>query len=151
MSQPHEAPKDDDGRKHRRVRNFLLDARFQLKITAYIVMVTLLVAGMLFIFLSSTTGRLFTQMQVAVEAQSKAATTSKELGVCTLNNDIAANMNNPAFEKQLKAMDKEVRVELYSKSGHAFMNENNTKGYNADDAATAWKKTLAFLADHLKQ
>ncbi len=102
MSQPHEAPKSDDGRKHRRVRNFLLDARFQLKITAYIVMVTLLVAGMLFIFLSSTTGRLFTQMQVAVDAQSKAAMTSKELGVCTLNNDIAANMNNPSFEKQLK-------------------------------------------------
>ncbi len=55
-----------------------------------------------------------------------------------------------AFEKQLKAMGKEVRVELYSKSGHAFMNENNTKGYNPDDAKDAWKKTLAFLAEHLK-
>jgi HAMP domain-containing protein len=101
MAQQNEAPQDD-GRKHRRMKNFLLDARFQLKITAYIVMVTLLVAGLLFVFLSSTTGRLFTQMQVAVDAQGKAAQTSKELGVCTLNNDIAANMKNAAFDKQLK-------------------------------------------------
>lgn len=101
MAQDNEAPQDD-GRKQRRLKNFLLDARFQLKITAYLVMVTLLVAGLLFVFLSSTTGRLFTQMQVAVDAQGKAAQTSKELGVCTLNNDIAANMNNAAFDKQLK-------------------------------------------------
>lgn len=55
------------------------------------------------------------------------------------------------FEKRMKAMDKEIRLEIYSGSGHAFINENNAKGYNAEDAAHAWKKTLAFLADHLKK
>ncbi len=55
------------------------------------------------------------------------------------------------FEKQAKALGKEIRLEIYSKSGHAFINENNAKGYNAEDAVHAWKKTLAFLADNLKK
>lgn len=101
MSLPNEAPANDS-RPKRRVKNYLLDARFQLKFTAYIVMLTLFVAALLFLYLSSTTNELFSQMQVAVDAQSKAAITSKELGVCTLNNDIAANMDNPDFSKQLK-------------------------------------------------
>ncbi len=56
-----------------------------------------------------------------------------------------------AFEKQAKEMGKEIHIEIYSKSGHAFINENNTKGYSAADAASAWQKTLAFFADKLKQ
>ncbi|MEK7727707.1 MAG: dienelactone hydrolase family protein [candidate division KSB1 bacterium] len=56
-----------------------------------------------------------------------------------------------AFAKQAKNLGKEIRLEVYSKSGHAFINENNAKGYNAEDAMDAWKKTLAFLAGHLKQ
>lgn len=56
-----------------------------------------------------------------------------------------------AFEKQMQAMGKEVRVEVYTKSGHAFMNENNAKGYNGEDAAKAWKQTLDFLNEYLKK
>jgi len=55
-----------------------------------------------------------------------------------------------AFEEQMKEMGKEIRLEIYSKSGRAFMNENNAKGYNAEDAKKAWNKTLAFLAENLK-
>ena len=55
-----------------------------------------------------------------------------------------------AFEKQAQELDKDVTVEIYPKSGHAFMNENNGKGYNASDSDDAWEKTTAFLDRHLK-
>src|SRR4051812_604871 len=85
------------GRADRRLRNYLLDARFQLKFAGYIVVLTLIVAGMLGAFLGYTTNTLFAQAQVAVDARSKAAETSRELGTCTLNNDLAKNMDNPEF------------------------------------------------------
>ena len=55
-----------------------------------------------------------------------------------------------AFETQSKNLGKSISLEIYAKSGHGFINENNTKAYNAKDAAAAWEKTLAFLAQHLK-
>lgn len=96
------------GRADRKVKNFLLDARFQLKFAGYIVVLTLIVAGMLGAFLGYTTTTLFTQAQVAVDAQSQAAETSKELGTCTLNNDLAKNMDNPDFMAQLQQKSEEI-------------------------------------------
>lgn len=55
-----------------------------------------------------------------------------------------------AFEKQAKNFNKSVIIEIYPKSGHGFINENNAKAYHAKDAAEAWEKTLAFLGEHLK-
>src|SRR5262245_1013869 len=107
MSEPNnptpKPPPPPPGRTDRKVRNFLLDARFQLKFAGYIVVLTLIVAGMLGAFLGYTTSTLFAQAQVAVDARSKAAETSKELGTCTLNNDLSKNLDNPDFDKQLTA------------------------------------------------
>ena len=83
------------GRADRKFKNFLLDARFQLKFAGYIVVLTLIVAGMLGAFLGYTTTTLFNQAQLAVDARSAAAETSKELGTCTLNNDLAKGMDDP--------------------------------------------------------
>ncbi len=55
-----------------------------------------------------------------------------------------------AFEKQAQRSDKNLTIEIYSKSGHGFINENNARAYNAKDAAAAWEKTFAFFAEHLK-
>jgi HAMP domain len=85
----------------RHVRNFLLDARFQLKFAGYVVALTLVMAGLLGVYLYRTTDSLFSQTQVAVDARSKAAETSRELGRCTLNNDLLKN--DPEIEKQLEA------------------------------------------------
>ena len=95
-------PRTNTGRADRKFKNFLLDARFQLKFAGYIVVLTLIVAGMLGAFLGYTTTTLFTQAQVAVDARSAAAETSKELGTCTLNNELAKNMDNPDFMAQLE-------------------------------------------------
>lgn len=103
------------GRQNRRLRNFLLDARFQLKFAAYFVAMTLVVAGLLGVFLARTTGSLFAQMNSAVESRQKAADTSKELGTCTLNSDLAKNMDDPEFIGRLaeksKAIDEAYEAE----------------------------------------
>ncbi|MEW6430552.1 MAG: signal protein [Myxococcota bacterium] len=96
------------GRQNRRLRNFLLDARFQLKFAAYFVAMTLVVAGLLGVFLARTTGSLFAQMNSAVESRQKAADTSRELGTCTLNSDLAKNMDDPEFIGRLAEKSKAI-------------------------------------------
>lgn len=96
------------GRQDRRLRNFLLDARFQLKFAAYFVAMTLVVAGLVGFFLVRTTGSLFAQMNSAVESRQQAAQTSRELGTCTLNSDLAKNMDDPEFVSRLTARSKAI-------------------------------------------
>src|SRR4051812_36544507 len=85
----------------RHARNFLLDARFQLKFASYIVGITLVLSALLGVFLYRTTNSLFAQAESAVESRSQAADTSRELGLAVLNNDLAKNINDPEFAKQL--------------------------------------------------
>ncbi len=55
------------------------------------------------------------------------------------------------FEQQMKTLGKSVEVHIYPDAGHAFENPNNTMGYRKDDAADAWARTVAFLANTLKK
>ncbi len=112
--QPTAAPATT-GTYKRQARNFLLDARFQLKFASYIVGITLVLAALLGIFLYRTTSHLFAQAQSAVDARSSAAESSRELGIATLNNDLANNLDNPELMKQLQersdAIDKTFEAE----------------------------------------
>ncbi len=54
------------------------------------------------------------------------------------------------FEAALKQLGKKVEIVVYPDAGHAFENPNNKAGYRPDDAADAWKKTVAFLDANLK-
>ncbi|MBM4776758.1 MAG: signal protein [Archangiaceae bacterium] len=92
----------------RKLKNFLLDARFQLKFAVYFIVPTLVIAGVLGFFIFSTTGNLFRQMTQAVEARSKSAETSKELGTCTLNNELTKGMDDPALMTKLEVRSKEI-------------------------------------------
>lgn len=96
------------GRQDRKLKNFLLDARFQLKFAGYFVAVTLVVTGLLGAYLVRTTDSLFTQMKSAVDARSKAAETSRELGTCTLNNELTANLDDPDFTAKLAEKSKAI-------------------------------------------
>lgn len=95
-------PVSTTGAYKRQARNFLLDARFQLKFASYIVGITLVLAAVLGVILYRTTNHLFAQAQSAVDARSQAAESSRELGIATLNNDLARNLDNPEFTKQLQ-------------------------------------------------
>jgi carboxymethylenebutenolidase len=55
------------------------------------------------------------------------------------------------FEQALKQLGKKVDIKIYEDAGHAFENPNNKDGYRADDAADAWKRTVAFLAETPKK
>ena len=55
------------------------------------------------------------------------------------------------FEAAMKQLGKKVDIKIYDDAGHAFENPNNKTGYRADDAADAWKRTVAFLAENLKK
>jgi nitrate/nitrite-specific signal transduction histidine kinase len=92
----------------RYLRNYLLDARFQLKFTAYAVSATLVVAALLGVFLYMTTQELFRETESAVDARSKASETSKELGNAALSNTLLEHFNDPGFEKQLREQSKAI-------------------------------------------
>jgi carboxymethylenebutenolidase len=55
------------------------------------------------------------------------------------------------FESQMKQLGKTIDVKIYDDAGHAFENPNNKTGYRAEDAADAWQRTEAFLAETLKK
>jgi len=57
------------------------------------------------------------------------------------------------FEAAMKQAGKKVEIKIYDDAGHAFENPDNKNkpGYRPDDAADAWKRTTAFLADTLKK
>jgi carboxymethylenebutenolidase len=54
------------------------------------------------------------------------------------------------FEQTLQQLGKKIEIKIYDDAGHAFENPNDKAGYRADDAADAWKRTIAFLAATLK-
>jgi carboxymethylenebutenolidase len=55
------------------------------------------------------------------------------------------------FEAAMKQLGKKIDVRIYDDAGHGFENPNNKAGYRAEDASDAWKRTIAFLAQTLKQ
>jgi carboxymethylenebutenolidase len=54
------------------------------------------------------------------------------------------------FEQALKQQGRKVEITIYPDDGHGFENPNNKAGYRPDDAADAWKRTVAFLSGTLK-
>lgn len=92
----------------RKLKNFLLDSRFQLKFAVFFIIPTLIISAVLGFFIANTTGNLFKQMSQAVEARSKSAETSKELGTCTLNNELTKGMDDPSLMSKLETRSKEI-------------------------------------------
>jgi methyl-accepting chemotaxis protein len=124
-------------RPRRQLRNYLLDKRFQLKFAAYFVALTLGVAGVLGAFLVSSTDSLFAEMQGAVDARSKAAQTSRELGTCSLNNELTRNLDNPDFARSLAARSKAI--------DDAFEAETQAVMQQRGELVARQKRTLALL------
>ena len=125
----------------RKVKNFLLDSRFQLKFAGYFVLLTMLVATWLGLFLVQTTDRLFKEVTSAVEARSQAAATSKELGVCSLNNELAKSIDDPEFAKTLEARSKAID-EKFEADKAAVIAEK--KGLVEQQGRTLWT-LMTFL------
>ena len=54
-----------------------------------------------------------------------------------------------AFEEALAKLDKDAEIVVYDDADHAFANPSGQR-YNAIAAADAWRRTRAFLAEHLE-
>jgi carboxymethylenebutenolidase len=55
------------------------------------------------------------------------------------------------FGATIDQLGKKIDIKIYDDAGHAFENPNNKDGYRAADAADAWNRTIAFLAENLKK
>jgi carboxymethylenebutenolidase len=54
------------------------------------------------------------------------------------------------FKKALEAAGVKATHHVHPGAGHAFLNENNKRGYNKEQAAKAWKEIDGFLSKTLK-
>ncbi len=54
------------------------------------------------------------------------------------------------LERQLKSLGKQIEVKIYPGADHAFFNDTRPEVYNAEAAADAWQRTVAFLREHLR-
>lgn len=55
-----------------------------------------------------------------------------------------------AFETALRDAGKEATIRIYPDAGHAFANPSGTR-YEPAAAQDAWERTVAFLAEHLRE
>lgn len=62
---------------------------------------------------------------------------------------ITADKMVPAFQAALAKAGKAASIHVYPDSDHAFANPTGAR-YDAEDAATAWRRTLAFLNANLR-
>ncbi|HEX6717125.1 MAG TPA: dienelactone hydrolase family protein [Pyrinomonadaceae bacterium] len=53
------------------------------------------------------------------------------------------------LERKVKDLGKQIEVKIYPGAGHAFFNDQHPEAYNAEAAADAWRRTVAFLREHL--
>src|SRR5262249_29149281 len=53
------------------------------------------------------------------------------------------------LERQVKDLGKQIEVKIYPGAQHAFFNDTRPEVYNAEAAADAWQRTIAFLRQHL--
>ncbi len=62
--------------------------------------------------------------------------------------DFAKASNAQAIKAELDRLGKPIRLEIYD-AGHAFMNDSRPEAFDAESAALAWSRTIAFLKEHL--
>jgi carboxymethylenebutenolidase len=65
--------------------------------------------------------------------------------------DERINKGIPAYEAALKAAAVDYKIYVYEGAKHAFNNDTNTERYHKEAAALAWKRTISFLREKLKE
>ena len=64
--------------------------------------------------------------------------------------DERINQGIPAFEEALKEAGVEYQIFMYKGAQHAFNNDSNPQRYDKDAAELAWKRTIQFFNEELK-
>ena len=66
-------------------------------------------------------------------------------------NDQRINKGIPAFEAALKAASVDYKIYMYEGARHAFNDDTRADRYNKEAAQLAWKRTISFLKEKLKE
>ena len=64
--------------------------------------------------------------------------------------DERINAGIPAYEAALKKAGVDYKLHMYDGAKHAFNNDTNPERYNKEAADLAWRRTIAFFAEKLK-
>lgn len=81
-------------------------------------------------------------------AEDEAAFVKVPLQIHLADLDKRVNAGWPPYQAALDAAGAPYEVHMYSDANHGFHNDT-TPRYDAEDAALAWSRTLAFFAEHL--
>ncbi len=65
--------------------------------------------------------------------------------------DERINQGIPAYEAALKAASVDYKLYIYEGAKHAFNNDTNAERYHKEAAQLAWKRTMMFLKEKLKE
>jgi len=71
------------------------------------------------------------------------------LGLYAEKDDFVTPDSVRALEREVKALGKSIEVKIYPGADHAFFNDTRAEVYDAEAAADAWRRTIAFLREHL--
>lgn len=72
------------------------------------------------------------------------------LGHYAEHDDSASPDKARALESQIRGLGKQVELQIYPGTTHAFFNDDRPEVYNAAAATTSWQRTLAFFREHLR-
>lgn len=92
----------------RRIRNFLIEPSFQIKYAAWVAALSILLAGVTGFFLWRSQQALVTEAERAVEARSRAAQASRELGQTVLSSELLKRFDDPTFAAQLQTESRKI-------------------------------------------
>jgi carboxymethylenebutenolidase len=65
--------------------------------------------------------------------------------------DKRINKGIPAYEAALKTAAVDYRLYIYEGTKHAFNNDTRAERYHKEVAQLAWKRTIAFLKEKLRE
>ncbi len=106
------APPDQTGSYKRSVRNYLLDSRFQLKYSGFLVAVALVISGVLGTVVWSVTTAMVTESQKVIEESKKVSEVSR-MNIKDLAGDspeLLAEFNKEADEHDVMIADQQARL-----------------------------------------
>ncbi len=136
------APKT--GRHQRSVKNYLIDSRFQLKYTSYIVGLTLVISGALGAFLFRSSDNVVGQSKLAVSESQRAVDESKKLSEVVGMNIREQYAGEPALASQFKK-DAEEADRKYIERGRALQQQHAELEHRQMTMRVTLIGTLALL------
>jgi len=71
------------------------------------------------------------------------------LGLYAEKDDFVTPASVRDLERQIKDLGKQIDVNIYKDTDHAFFNDTRPEVYDAEAAADSWQRTVEFLRQHL--